>query len=137
VPEYFGQFFSPVPPFKLSIEQRGRTLDNYLLQIEPSPIANLEIDGFYIYIALKDSIGRTVRALTNDPGASAYITPEGKVTNVFYEKDTIDSMAVDTGFIRLNTSVATDLTPYITYRYNEQFTHTGGCRLIVQSIRLS
>jgi hypothetical protein len=121
VPEYFGQFFSPVPPFKLSIEQRGRTLDNYLLQIEPSPIANLEIDGFYIYIALKDSIGRTVRALTNDPGASAYITPEGKVTNVFYEKDTIDSMAVDTGFIRLNTSVATDLTPYITYRYNEQF----------------
>lgn len=121
IPEYYSQFFSPVPPFKLSIEQRGRTLDDYLLHIAPYPIADLGIDGFYIYIAMKDSIGRTARALTNDPMASAYITPEGKVTDIFYEKDAIDSMSVDTGFIRLTTSVDADLTPYITYRYDEKY----------------
>ena len=123
VPEYFNQFFSPVPPFKQAVEKVGRVLDNRLLYVAPHPIANLEISGFYIYIAMRNNLGQTIRAFTNDPTASRYSTKDGKLTDVYYELDMIDSVDAAHGFIRLTENVDTTLVPHITYRYEEKY-HT-------------
>jgi len=121
IPEYFNQFFSPVPPYKQAIEKTGQVLDDRLIYVAPHPIANLEIDGFYVYIAMRNNLGQTVRAFTNDPSASRYITKDSKITDVYYELDMIDSIDATNGMIRLSSAVDTDLVPYVTYRYEENF----------------
>jgi hypothetical protein len=121
IPEYFAQFFTPVPPYKIASEQRAVTLSPRIIYTQPAPIANLGVDGFYVYIALKDQNNRIVRALTNDPGASVYRTPDGTITEVEYEKDIIESISSSTGFIRLSSSFDESLIPFITYRYIEEF----------------
>lgn len=120
MPEYFNQFFSPVAPFKTGVEKQGDVLDDRLISVKPSPIANLQVSGFYIYIALRDSNGSTIRAITNDPSSSRYITVDNKITDVFYEKDMIQSVDTRGGFIRLSEPVDTSLIPYITYKYQEE-----------------
>jgi hypothetical protein len=121
VPEYEEQLFSPVAPFKLLVEQAARVITTKMLYTAPKPIASLETDGFYIYVIIRDRFGNTTRALTNDPGASVYTTPDGIVTNVFFEKDTIQSIGEESGFIRLTTDIAIDANVFITYRYEEEF----------------
>lgn len=121
VPEYEQQLFSPVSPFKLLVEQEGIAITNRLIFVAPESIANLKTDGFYINIIIRDKFGKTQRALTNDPGASVYTTPNGVVTDVFFEKDAIQSVAEKAGFIRLNTDITIDANVFITYRYIEEF----------------
>lgn len=121
VPEYDQQLFSPVRPYKLLVEKRARVVSKRMLYVEPKPIANLNQEGFYIYIVLRNKFNQTIRALTNDPNASVYATPNGVITDVFYEKDAIQSIAEEDGYIRLNTDIDTDASVYITYRYSESF----------------
>lgn len=119
VPEYFNQFFSPVPPYKSLIENQAKILDDKLIYVAPSPMANLGVTGFYVYIVLKDGTGRSVRAFTNDPAASVYINKNKVITDIYYEKDMIQSIDSAHGFIRLANSIDTSLTAYVTYRYEE------------------
>jgi hypothetical protein len=120
VPEYYSQFFSPVPPFKSMVEKEIKILDPKLLYVSPSPIANLGVGGFYLYIILKDSMGRAVQAITNDPAASVYITKDKVITDIYYERDLIQSVDSAHGFIKLNRDIKTDLKAFITCRYEEQ-----------------
>lgn len=121
VPEYSTQLFSPVPPFKLLVEKNTRIINSRLLYVEPGPIANLEADGFYLYIAIRDRFGKTIRALTNDPTAGVYSTPGGVITEIFYEKTAIKSVSEHDGFINLSTDIPEDAEAKITYRYREEF----------------
>jgi len=121
VPEYNSQLFSPIRPFKLLIEKEARIFSSQLIYVDTKPIANLLVSGFFMYVVLKDSLDRPVRALTNDPEANTYVSPEGVVTKIFYEKGTIDSVAEQEGFIRLNTSIDTSLKAHVTYRYIEDY----------------
>lgn len=121
VPEYEQQLFSPVAPYKLLVEKRARVLSNRMIYVEPKPVANLGVNGFYIYIVLRDRFGKTIRALTNDPSASVYSTPDGVITEVFYEKDAIQSIAENSGFIRLNYDIQTDANVFVSYRYVEDY----------------
>jgi len=121
VPEYEQQLFSPVAPYKLLIEKEARIITSRLLYLEPKPIANLGIDGFYIYVIIRNKFGQTIRALTDDPNASVYSTSDGIITEVFYEKGTIESIAEHDGFIRLNTDIDEDAKAYVTYRYTESY----------------
>lgn len=121
VPEYFNQFFSPVPPYKTLIEKEATVINERLLYVAPSPIASLGVTGFYISIVLKDEMGRAVRAFTTDPTGSLYINKDKVITDVFYEKDMIQSIDSAHGFIRLNNAIDTSLTPYVTYRYEEDY----------------
>jgi len=121
VPEYEEQLFSPVSPFKLLVEKRARIINSRTLYLEPKPIANLNATGFYLYIVLRDRFGTTKRALTNDPSASIYTTPSGVITDVFFEKASIDSVAENDGFIRLSLDIDTDLIAYVSYRYVEDY----------------
>lgn len=119
VPEYFNQFFSPVPPFKNAIEQEARFIEERMIYVNPSPIAALGFSGFYVYIVFKDSFNRAVRAITDDPNAGFYITKEKILTDIFYEKDVIQSIDSEHGFIRLSESMDTSLNVYVSYRYIE------------------
>jgi hypothetical protein len=121
IPEYYAQFFSPVPPYKSVIEQQATILEDRLLQVSPTPIANLGITGFYIYVVLKDEIGRSVKAFTNDPTATFYITKDRVLTDTYYEKDIIKSVDSSGGFILLEKPIDTSLTAYVSYRYEEKF----------------
>jgi len=121
VPEYEEQLFSPVKPYKLLVEKQARVLSNKMIYVDPKPIANLGIEGFYIDIVIRDRFGKTKRALTNNPTAGVYITPDGIVTEVFYEKDAIQSVAEHNGFIRLSTEIQIDDLVYVTYRYMEDY----------------
>lgn len=121
VPEYEQQLFSPVAPFKLLVEKEARVITSRLLYLEPKPISNLGIDGFYLYVIIRNKFGQTVRALTNDPNATVYTRPDGVITNVFFEKDAIQSIAEEDGFIRLETDIPVDADVYITYRYSEAY----------------
>jgi hypothetical protein len=119
VPEYFNQFFSPVPPFKNAIEQKATFLEERMIHVSPSPIAALGVSGFYIYVVFKDSFNRTVRAITDDPLAGFYSTKEKVLTDIFYEKDVIQSIDSEKGFIRFNEPFDTSLNVYVSYRYIE------------------
>jgi len=121
VPEYHRQLFSPVKPYKLLIDKQAKIISERILYLDPKPISNLAIEGFYIYIAIKDKFGDVIRALTNDPDADAYVSPSGNITNIFYERDAIQSIAEDDGFIRLNNNISLDSTIHVTYRYLERF----------------
>lgn len=120
VPEYFNQFFSPVPPFKNAIEQEATFLDERMIHVSPSPMAALGVSGFYVYIVFKDSFNRTRRAVTDDPLAGFYTTKEKVLTDVFYEKDVIQSIDSEKGFIRFNQPFDTSLNVYVSYRYIEK-----------------
>jgi hypothetical protein len=121
VPEYENQLFSPVAPFKLLVEQVGKIITNRMIHVAPGPIANLGTAGFYLYIIVKDKFNNTIRALTNDPTSSAYITPSGESTDIFFELDAVQSVSEDSGFVRLNTDIPTDASVYVTYRYIEDY----------------
>lgn len=121
VPEYYNQFFSPVPPYKTLIEKEATILNERLIYVAPAPIANLGVTGFYISIVLKDEMGRSIRAFTTDPLASVYVDKNKFITDVYYEKDMIQSVDAAHGFIRLNNSINTSLKAFVTYRYEENY----------------
>lgn len=121
LPEYYAQFFSPVPPYKSVIEQEATILEDRLIHVAPTPIANLGITGFYVYVVLKDEIGRSVKAFTNDPSATFYITKDRVLTDTYYDKDVIKSIDSTGGFILLEKPVDTSLKAYVTYRYEEKY----------------
>jgi hypothetical protein len=119
VPEYYNQFFSPVPPFKNAIEQEATFVEDRMIYTNPSPMAALGISGFYVYVVFKDEFNRAVRAVTDDPNANFYINKEKVLTDIFYEKDIIQSIDSEHGFIRLNEPMDTSLKVYVSYRYIE------------------
>ena len=126
LPEYFNQLFNPTKPYKILVEKRAIVLDSRLVYTDLKPIANLGIDGFYVYLAVKDKSGRIKRALTDDPSPGVYITPEGNITDVYYEPGTIQSISEEDGFIRLTVDIPVDARVDITYRYVENFVEYRG-----------
>ncbi len=121
IPEWDNQIFSPVRPYKSLLEHRAFVLDKRLVYVEPNPVSNLGITGFYVYIMQQNIMGEVSKAITNDPDADVYTTLKGNVTDVFFIKDAIESIAENDGFIRLNVDLDPDLDTYITYRYSEDW----------------
>lgn len=121
VPEYYRQLFSPTFPYRLIKEKETKLINGDLLYLDVNPIANLEIDGFFISIIVKEQNGTVVRAITNDPNADTYITKQGFVTDIFYEKDVIKSVSANSGFILLNDKIPDSYQVFITCRYIEKY----------------
>lgn len=121
VPEYYTQLFSPTFPYRLVKEKEAILVDTNLIYVDTNPIADLNIDGYYIYIAVKTSNGTVKRVLTNDPNADTYITKQGFVTDLFYEKDIIESVSANSGFILLNEKLDMNDKIYVTCRYIERY----------------
>ena len=121
VPEYYSQSFNPSIPYRYIVEKKAYRISNRLIKVTPSPLAALSTNGFYVYIILKNNRGKVISAFTDDPDASAYITPQGVITDIFYEKDKIHSFCNEDGLIQLNEDVDSGLTPYVTFRYEERF----------------
>lgn len=121
VPEYYTQLYSPTFPYKLEKEREVLILDNQLLYTDLFPIADLRINGFYLYIIMKDASGSIVQAITNDPDADTYITKQGFVTDLFYDKEGIQSISSNSGFIKLKEKVKPGLRAFVSYRYSENF----------------
>lgn len=121
VPEYYLQLFSPAFPYKFIKENKAVVINKRLIYLDNYPIANLGIDGYYIYITLKESSGAVKRVFTNDPEADTYITKQGFVTDIFYEKDAIQSISSNSGFILLNKDIPEGQDVYVTCRYVERY----------------
>lgn len=121
VPEYYTQLFSPTFPYRLIKEKEAVVITPNLIYIDTNPIADLNIDGYYIYIAVKSSNGTVKRVFTNDPNADTYITKQGFVTDIFYEKDVITSISAGSGFIQLNQKIDSTDKVYVTCRYIERY----------------
>lgn len=121
VPEYYLQLFSPAFPYRLVKERKATVVNKNLIFVDANPIANLGIDGYFVYIILKESNGAVKRCFTNDPNADTYITKQGFVTDIFYEKDIIESISANSGFILLNQNIPDGQEVYITCRYIERY----------------
>ena len=121
VPEYYLQLFTPTFPYRLAKERRATILSKNLIYLDLNPIVNLDLNGYYIYIALKEPSGAVKRVFTNDPNADTYITKQGFVTDIFYEKDAIESVSTNSGFILLNQDIPSGQEVYVSYRYIEQY----------------
>lgn len=121
VPEYYLQLFSPAFPYKLTKERKATIVNENLIYVDLKPIVNLDIPGYHIYIAIKDLNGGVKRVFTNDPNADTYITKQGFVTDIFYEKDVIESVSTNSGFILLNQKIEPNHEVYVSYRYIEQY----------------
>lgn len=121
VPEYYTQQYSPTIPYKLEKERKLTVLDRTTLHADLNPIANLKIEAFFLYISIRNANGELVRAITNDPDADTYVTKNGFITDIFYEKDVIESVAEDSGFIKLKERLEPGETAYLTYRYIENY----------------
>lgn len=121
VPEYYTQIFSPAFPYRLVKEKEAVLVNKNLIFLDTNPIANLGINGYYIYVIVKDKIGTVKNVFTNDPDADTYITKQGFVTDIFYEKDVIESISANSGFILLNKDISSDNRVYVTCRYVERY----------------
>jgi hypothetical protein len=121
VPEYYLQLFSPVFPYKLVKENKAKVINKNLIYLDTHPIANLGIDGYFVYIVIKEPNGAVKRVFTNDPEADTYITKQGFVTDIFYEKDVIESISANSGFILLNQDILDGQEVFITCRYIERY----------------
>lgn len=121
IPEYYLQMFSPAFPYRFIKENKAVIINKRLLYLENHPIANLGITGYYIYIILKEPNGTVRRCFTNDPDADTYITKQGFVTDIFYERDVIESVSSNSGFILLNQDIPAGQEVFITCRYVERF----------------
>lgn len=120
-PEYYTQLYNPVYPYRSIKEKEGIFVERDLLYTDIFPIANLGISGFFVEIILKNKEGEIIRAITNDPNADTYITKSGFVTSVFYEKDVIESISSNSGFIKLKQKIPSDLRAFLSYRYEEKY----------------
>lgn len=121
VPEYYTQIYSPTFPYRLQKEREVRLLETNLLRADLFPIVNLGIPGFYLYISVEDTEGTVIRAFTNDPDADTFVTKSGFVTDIFYEKDMIESVSENSGFIKLRDRIPSDSKVFLTYRYTENY----------------
>lgn len=121
VPEYYTQGYSPAFPYKLEKEREVMVIDDDLLYCNLNPIANLGIGGFFIYISIKDSNGALISAITNDPDADVFITKNGFVTDIFYQKDAIQSISSNSGFIKLKERLPEGARAFMTFRYIENY----------------
>lgn len=121
VPEYYTQLFSPAFPYRFVKEKEAARINKNLIYVNTHPIANLGISGYYIYITLKEANGAVQRVFTDDPDADTYITKQGFVTDIFYEKDVIESVSSGSGFILLNQDIPEGTKVYVSCRYIEQY----------------
>ena len=121
VPEYLTQVYNPAYPYRVLKEKQITILEETLLYTDQHPIANFEIENFYVYFVLKNEMEEPVLAFTNDPNADTFITKQGFSTDLYYEKDLIHSIASESGFIKLNQKIDTKLKAYMTYRYIENY----------------
>lgn len=121
VPEYYNQLYNPLFPYRAVKEKRGLLVEPNLIYADLYPIANLRIGGFYVDIIIKDASGAVVRALTNNPDADTYVTKNGFVTDIFYEKDIIESVSSNSGFIKLREKINPRHQVFLNYRYEEKF----------------
>jgi hypothetical protein len=121
VPEYYLQLFSPTFPFRLVKEKEATIINNKLIYLGTHPIADLGTSGYYIYITIKETNGTVSKVFTNDPDADTYITKQGFVTNIFYDKEAIESISANSGFILLNEEIPDGDKAYVTCRYIERY----------------
>lgn len=121
VPEYYLQLFSPAFPYRLVKEKKATVINKNLIHLDANPIADLGLDGYYIYVILKEQNGAVKRCFTNDPNADTYITKQGFVTDIFYEKEVIESVSANSGFILLNQDIEEGQEVFVTCRYIEQY----------------
>ncbi|MDD3412417.1 MAG: hypothetical protein PHY47_00290 [Lachnospiraceae bacterium] len=121
IPEYYTQLYSPNFPYKIEKEREVELFDRDIVYTNLFPIASLQIEGFFVYILFRDSTGAVVKAITNDPLADTYITKQGFVTNIFYDKDGIESISANSGFIKLKEKVSENYKVYMSYRYIENY----------------
>jgi hypothetical protein len=121
IPEYYLQQFSPAFPYRLIKESKAKVINKNLIYLDLHPIANLGIDGYFIYITLKEPNGAVKRVFTNDPNADTYITKQGFVTDIFYEKEAIKSVSSNSGFISLNEDIPEGQEVFITCRFIERY----------------
>lgn len=121
VPDYYLQLFTPAFPYRAAKERKAIVLSKNLIYLDLNPIVNLNFSGYYIYISLKNQRGGVERVFTNDPDADTYITKQGFVTDIFYEKDAIKSISTNSGFILLSKDIEENYEVYVSYRYIEQY----------------
>jgi hypothetical protein len=121
VPEYYLQLFSPAFPYRLVKEKKATLINKNLIHLDVNPIADLGLDGYYIYIIVKEQNGAVKRCFTNDLNADTYITKQGFVTDIFYEKEAIESVSANSGFILLNQDIEESQEVFVTCRYIEQY----------------
>lgn len=121
VPEYYLQLFSPNFPYRLVKENKAKVINKNLIYLDTNPIASLGIDGYFVYITVKEPNGTVKRVFTNDPNADTYITKQGFVTDIFYEKDVIESISAYSGFILLNKDILDGQEVFVTCRYIERY----------------
>lgn len=121
VPEYYLQLFSPAFPYRLVKEKQATVINKNLIYLDSHPIADLGIDGYYVYITVKESNGAVKKVFTNDPEADTYITKQGFVTDIFYDKEAIESISANSGFILLNEEIPEGHKVYVTCRYVERY----------------
>jgi hypothetical protein len=119
VPEFYNQLYSPVFPYRRIREKALTKLNDKLFSTDTYPISNLGITGFFVDIVMKDKNGKVVRAFSNDPDANIYKTRNGFVTNIVYEKNQIESVSSNSGFIKMKESVPRGMKLYATYTYEE------------------
>jgi hypothetical protein len=121
IPEYYLQLFSPTFPYKLVKEKEAVVINKNIIYIDSNPIADLSVAGYYIYIIIKEPNDAVKACYTNDPDADTYVTKQGFVTDIFYEKNVIKSISAGSGFIELNKSIPEGMKVYVTCRYIERF----------------
>lgn len=121
VPEYYLQLFSPAFPYRLVKENKAKVINKNLIYLDTHPIADIGISGYFVYIVIKEPNGAVKRVFTNDPQADTYITKQGFVTDIFYEKDAIESISANSGFILLNQDILDGQEVFITCRYIERY----------------
>jgi hypothetical protein len=121
VPDYYLQNFTPAFPYRLAKERKAIVLNKNLFYVDLNPIVSLDLDGYYVYIILKENSGTIKRVFTNDPSADTFITKQGFITDIFYEKEAIKSISTNSGFILLNEDIEENQEVYVTYRYVEQY----------------
>lgn len=121
VPEYYLQLFSPAFPYRFIKENKATIVNKRLIYLDNYPIADLGIDSYFVYIILKEANGSVKRCFSNDPNADTYITKQGFVTDIFYEKEGIESISANSGFILLSEDIPEGQEVFITCRYIERY----------------
>lgn len=121
VPEYYTQLFNPAFPYRVIKEQKATRINSSLFHLDINPISNLGIQEFYFYIVVKKEDGAITHAFTDDPDSDTYITKQGFVSDIFYEKNAIKSVSSNSGFFQLDRDIEEGSNVYASYRYVERY----------------
>jgi hypothetical protein len=128
VPEYSNQDFSPIEPYKASIDEEAVYIRSDVIKVANG---DLEIDStfFVMNIIIKDYLGKTLYALTTDTSADGETYYEGNDTVirnisgqeelVLWDGYGISSWDTNTGFIHFKREYPDTYTFLVSYYYKE------------------